>query len=348
MGERVKNQFIPSSTFPYRRVFEKMFGFARHLPPSDPPIPPPDSCLCCGKTETDDANLKRCTQCRMARFCNRKCQALAWKGLGIDGESALPDGKHKKHCRDLAARNKPNMLPYQVRVIRSVNGAAIENGEDMPKARPLTKKDKLTKEDVKALKEMSHCARDHYLTLVKDLTEEQRKQKYPMACIERWGGPPENHPLNENYSEYEEDEEEGVPLELLLGDDHGWEHEPVCSGCGSDGDQFFSFCLNRPVNSGFVHHCEFCHKCFYFRGGCLMGCQHCGMGWYTGEDPRELASLAEGISVSQAQRLLDPDGGYDSGRGLKIKYRKEGRGCNVPACADEFTRGLAMEGYWGY
>ena len=139
-------------------------------------------------------------------------------------------------------------------------------------------------------------------------------------------------------------------LKTGLSDDTGWGYEPVCRDCGSDGDQwFFSFCLNRPVNSGFVHHCEFCHKCFYFRAGCLMGCSHCGMGWYNGDDdPYELASLAEGMSLEEAKHKLDPNNGYSFGQGLSFKYKEEGRGCNVPDCADPMTRSLASEGYWGF
>jgi hypothetical protein len=282
-------------------------------------------------------------------------------GLSSDGTTPLANhGKHKVHCPDLARRNKPHMLPYGVRVIRHANGAYIENGDDIPTPKPikdhddniiLTKdeiKTMLTAKDIKKLDGLSHCARDHYLTVVKQLTDDQLKQKYPLACRERWGG--ESHHLSAKYSQKYGGNDDGVPLELLLSDDNRWgDHEPVCRDCGSDGDQWFSFCLNRPMNGGFVHHCEFCHKCFYFRAGCLMGCAHCGMGWYNGDDdPHELSALAENISLVEAERMLDPDNGYSYGQGLAFKYKEEGRGCNVPDCADSMTRGLASEGYWGY
>lgn len=103
-----------------------------------------------------------------------------------------------------------------------------------------------------------------------------------MACKERWGG-------NGHYDELD-GEPDTVRLEALLGSS---DYED-CSHCGADGSQFFSFCLNRPVNSDRVKHCEHCHKCFYFRPGCLKGCQHCGMGDYFDEDgdPRDLARAA--------------------------------------------------------
>lgn len=107
-----------------------------HIPPSDPPIPPVDQCLHCGK---DDRPLKRCSQCKMAKFCDRSCQQKAWKA------------GHKKCCTELAARNQEHMLPYRVRVIRHRHGAYIENPQDIPAIQaPKTKEEKvlLQKKDV--------------------------------------------------------------------------------------------------------------------------------------------------------------------------------------------------------
>ena len=286
-----------------------------------------------------------------------------WRGEGCrlspDGKTPLAGGKHEAHCADLASRNARHMRPCRVRAIRRANGAYIENSECMPTPKPLTDKDDniliskedkmaLTPKDIERLQGMSHRARDHYLTVVKDLTDEQLKQRYPLACRERWGDDGHDHRLSAKYvRKYGGDEEDGVPLELLLDDDRGYDREPVRRDCGNAGDQWFSFCLNRPVNSGFVHRCEFCHKCFYFRAGCLMGCLHCGMGWYDGDDdPHELAALAEGMSVDEAKRLLET---VDTMReGLAFKYKENGRGCNVPACANPMVRGLVSEGYWGH
>ncbi len=112
-----------------------------------------------------------------------------------------------------------------------MSSVTIENGEDIPTPKPLKDKDDnilISKEevaalssrkDIKRLEGMSHCARDHYLTVVKDLTDEQLKQRYPLACRERWGG--DSHNLSEKYVRKYGNGEEGVPLELLLDDDHG-------------------------------------------------------------------------------------------------------------------------------
>ena len=136
------------------------------------------------------------------------------------------------------------------------------------------------------------------------LTPEQLNQKYPLACEERWGTRLGDHYWDENRVD------KGVPLYELLDD-----AEPPC--CSADGSQFFSFCLNRPVNSDRVQHCEFCGKCFYFRPGCMNGCSYCGCGW---------------------------NFRYDKA----VKFPPDARGCSVPADADLSTRGLAMEGYWGF
>lgn len=306
-----------------------MFGgfggsFGRHVPPSDPPIPPSNLCLACGKQEDEENKLLRCSACKMAHFCDKECQALAWKGKGKS-----PD-KHKLICPELAARNSGDKLPYLVRVIRTRSGAKIENGDAIPKAHPPK-----TKEEKKlvASQSLNECARDHYLSVVKNLTDEQLAARYPLACIERWGG--------DAHFDEQDGEAGTVRLEALLA-----EYED-CSHCGSDGRQFFSFCLNRPVNSDRVQHCEYCHKCFYFRPGCLKGCQHCGMGYYFDEDgdPRALASAA-GISVDEAEKKLSESSGmFDD---IVIQYAEDSRGCNIPKNADYFTRGLASEGYWGW
>ena len=46
-------------------------------------------CTACGKIVFDPRMLKRCSQCRVARYCNPECQAANWK-------------EHKKTCRALA------------------------------------------------------------------------------------------------------------------------------------------------------------------------------------------------------------------------------------------------------
>eukprot|EP00605_Chrysophyceae_sp_TOSAG23-4_P000263 GSChrysophyteH1.ASY1.ANO1.304.1 assembled CDS len=150
------------------------------------------------------------------------------------------------------------------------------------------------------------CALDH-LRIVRNLTEEQLNQRYPMACGERWGRP-EAH-------RWEEDQELGVPLSEIL------DFADPCMDCGADGGQFFSFCLNRSVNADRVCHCEHCGRCFYYRPGCIKGCEHCGMGQNPGwcfekEEPH--------------------------------RYPEDERDCSIPKNADYFTRGLAAEGYWGW
>ena len=72
----------------------------------------------------------------------------------------------------------------------------------------LTKEEKstLTTKNIKRLREISRCARDHYLIVVKNLMEDQLKQRYPLACKERWRG---DHHLSEKYAEEYEGAEDG-------------------------------------------------------------------------------------------------------------------------------------------
>lgn len=46
-----------------------------------------DVCDGCGKVETDDVDLKRCSRCRVGRFCSSECQKQQWQ-------------EHKKRCFD--------------------------------------------------------------------------------------------------------------------------------------------------------------------------------------------------------------------------------------------------------
>lgn len=181
------------------------------------------------------------------------------------------------------------------------------------------------------MSELSECALDHYLSVVQHLTPDQLEQTYPLACIERWGG--------QGHWDQDEEERGVVALKWLL------DKYDDCQQCGRDGIQFFSFCLNRPVNSNMVKHCEFCHKCFYFQPGCLRGCEHCGMGYFfdMDEEPEKLAHAA-GISVEEAEKKLDSS----SSRDILIRYAEDSRGCKTPRHADSFSRGMAMEGFWGW
>lgn len=165
--------------------------------------------------------------------------------------------------------------------------------------------------------------------------------RYPAACAERWCSPEDEH-------HYDQDGEVGIPLRALLG-----RCEDVCSDCGADGEQFFSFCMNRPVNADFVEHCTYCGKCFYYRPGCMMGCAHCGFGTFNahGEvDP--VVQLAEyaGLSRVEASALMQKEQ-TRTGRELPefvIKHAEVARGCNLPRTVDAFTAGLSGEGYWGF
>jgi hypothetical protein len=101
---------------------------------------------------------------------------------------------------------------------------------------------------------LSKCGLDHIDT-IRSLTEEQLEQRYPLACEERWG------PMGGHH--YNNDGEEGMPLSdamLLKNIDSLNRDIAPCQECGQDGEQFFSFCLNRLVNADRVKHCEFCGR----------------------------------------------------------------------------------------
>ena len=49
-----------------------------------------DECANCGKAESDDMKLKRCTACKMVRYCSRDCQVANWP-------------QHEKACKKRAA-----------------------------------------------------------------------------------------------------------------------------------------------------------------------------------------------------------------------------------------------------
>ena len=151
--------------------------------------------------------------------------------------------------------------------------------------------------DVK--KRLSDCAADHYST-VASLTAEQLSARFPFACEERWGGPMwggEEHATANGAR--------GVALRQLLDD-----NDEACARCGGDGEQFFSFCLNRPVNSDRVAHCLSCGRCFYFHSDVdARACPYC-------------ASAPRGADAEEQPGCMGQE-------------------------AEEFERGLAMEGYWG-
>ena len=177
---------------------------------------------------------------------------------------------------------------------------------------------------------LTPCAADH-LSVLKSLKKDQLNARYPLACKERWGDG--NH--------CDGDKDDGC-ISLRV----GLQTCEPCELCGSDGPQFFSFCLNRMVNEDRVKHCTFCGKCFYFRPGCMQGCTYCHWGEYyicSGEDIKELAQLA-GISISKAVAMVQKQGG----RVFNIKYVESACGCNVPSFASYEQKGLASEGYWGY
>ena len=173
---------------------------------------------------------------------------------------------------------------------------------------------------------------------MKSLNTKQLTTRYPAACIERWG--------NENEHTWVNDNKTGIPLHCLLSPS-----SDPCASCGADGEQFFSFCLNRSVNSDRVKHCTYCGKCFYFRPGCLLACAHCGFGIYdprfdnlTGEGAADLA-LKAGITIEEATSILEEN---SQDQCFPIQFVEEARGCNIPSFADPSTLGLAGEGYWGY
>ena len=100
---------------------------------------------------------------------------------------------------------------------------------------------------------LSDCARDHR-SVIMSLSASQFSARYPLACEERWGG--------SKWGGGEHKSKRGlssVPLVRVLSTT-----DDACERCGGDGDQFFSFCLNRPVNADRVTHCLSCGRCFYF------------------------------------------------------------------------------------
>lgn len=320
---------------------------------SDPPIPAQDKCLNCRKTaaESGKEKLARCGGCRMAYFCDRKCQAAAWKG------KYLSTAPHKDACGALAKRNQPNMLPYKVRVIRSAGGAHIENPEAIPVARlPTTREER---KQIPSSLEEDGCARAHYLSVLRHLTKAQLEQNYPLACIERWGqrkiGSRDVH--QDGQLAKDDGPIDVAPLKRYLNGVDYTMYEG-CTGCGADGRAWFSFCLNRAVNSNMVHHCEFCQRCFYHQPGFLRGCQYCGKGHFFIRDddyddetdtanPVPLARAA-GVSIEEARAILDDESNYLDSWNVTITFCEEYRGSNVPEHASWESRGLAREGFWGW
>jgi hypothetical protein len=175
-------------------------------------------------------------------------------------------------------------------------------------------------------KALSACAHDHF-DVVSNLTKAQLAARYPAACAERWGQGGGGHP-------WEGDGEAGIPLRKLLR-----ESQEPCGECGGDGEQFFSFCLNRPVNGDRVQHCHFCGKCFYYRPGCIQGCAHCGWAWEFPPVDWDHVQRCTGWTTAQieAQRKRCRERGED----FSIQHLPAGRGCNVPPWAWPETRGLA-------
>lgn len=273
-------------------------------------------------------------------------------------------------------------LPYRVQVLRDRNGAYIPDSSDMPvssrqnivKTRAALKHQmrsflmgthRRVGRDSPVLKlagnelvlilirsflvpgrrkkyktkiSISDCGLDH-MEVLKNLTPEQLNQRYDLACAERWGQCSSDH-------HWERDGKEGVPLKFILN------HCVPCQDCDADGPQFFSFCLNRPVNSDRVHHCKFCGKCYYFQPGCQRGCEHCGKGYYfpggydDGVDTVSDLAYSAGVSRKRAKALLNSRAGiFDD---IPICYEPGSRGCLIPDNADYYAKGLAGEGYWGF
>jgi hypothetical protein len=83
---------------------------------------------------------------------------------------------------------------------------------------------------------------------------------------------------------------EMAPLIAVLG------HVECCQACGADSEMSFSFCLNRVVSSDRVQHCTDCGKCFYFRPGCMGGCQHCACEEQCSDGFKQVDEFEEGLS----------------------------------------------------
>lgn len=163
-------------------------------------------------------------------------------------------------------------------------------------------------------------------------------QVYTLACKERWGTSFHEHVTD--------DGNQGVPLE------NGLATSSPCSSCGSDSDQWFSFCLNRFVNADRVHHCDNCGQCGYFRPGCIAGCEHCGFGDYYSndeiQDPIGHLAYSGGFSHEKAEHLIQTGPKMFGRPNFDIIYEPGSRGCKVSKVAVPSTKRLAMEGYWGY
>jgi ankyrin repeat protein len=144
---------------------------------------------------------------------------------------------------------------------------------------------------------LSVCAADHRSVLA-SLSAEQLAAKYTKGCVELWGPKGHSGPRGE------------VSLQELL----MTEEYKDCQSCGSDGTQFFSFCLNRAVCSKIVRHCDFCGQCYYYRGEvAVTRCPHC------------LLMEAELDRTEDPRKKLNPKN----------------------PTSIRFLRGLANEGYWG-
>lgn len=352
---------------------------------NDPAIPPIDSCLECGQfIPTVPGSLKQCSGCSCARFCNQECLKKCWprhkkdckelkKLVGPD--KLRPVVQVLRTSRGATIANPEALVPSEVSDLRYwTGGPQREMGAFLMATidRLLVNKKgalkqlcgkqdilrhiysflykknmaavierKLSSVKLKSGLVLSTCAADH-LSVYRSLTRAMRKARYPAACAERWGTPEDEH-------HYDADSEEGIPLNALLGNS-----AEVCEDCGADGEQFFSFCMNRPVPSDRVHHCTYCGKCFYFRPGCLMGCAHCGFGDFSphGEvDP--VVQLAEygGMSRAEAKARLAKEKALSGGGRFfefPLQHAEIARGCGLPQTADSTTKGLAREGYWGF
>jgi hypothetical protein len=110
---------------------------------------------------------------------------------------------------------------------------------------------------------LSDCAADH-LEAVRALSDAQLRARYPLACIERWGS-------SRQHRSCDEDGAATVALGDVLSSS-----DAACAACGARGEQAFSFCMNRVVNSDRVKHCLCCGRCFYHRPGRLpTTCPYC-------------------------------------------------------------------------
>ena len=349
---------------------------ARFLPASDPEIPPEHTCLECGKEESLNTRLSRCSCCKLAMFCDSACQKKCWS-------------THKKHCKQLSIlfdTSNPNKLKtVRCQVIRTRDGAIIkDSGRMVPSevtslriydgtpfdevfALLLGTHDRLgVASKVHRLKGFTkifiviysflHLSEDAQYKRLHRTVKFHGEQVTLSTCAadhmtvvrnltkDQWNA---RYQLacaerwGDSSGEHnEEDENDGC---ICLRDGLGV--SGPCISCGGDGMQFFSFCLNRMVNADRVKHYDYCGKCFYFRPGCLMGCPYCNYGIYlfmSSGDYEEIANFS-GISINDAKKLV-----AKNGKQLNLKHVDDATGCNVPCFAPYETKGLAAEGYWGY